>query len=120
MLLRPLANGSTPSGSIISGAQTPTLTISNTTAQDAGAYSCLVSNSCGSLASAAANLGVVCYSNCDGSATPPILNINDFTCFLNRYAAGDPYANCDGSTTPPVLNVNDVLCFLNGYATGCP
>jgi hypothetical protein len=32
----------------------------------------------------------VCYSNCDGSTIPPILNVNDFTCFLNRYAAGCP------------------------------
>jgi hypothetical protein len=29
-----------------------------------------------------------CYPNCDGSTTPPILNVLDFTCFLNRFAAG--------------------------------
>jgi hypothetical protein len=61
-----------------------------------------------------------CYANCDGSTTAPILNVNDFTCFLNKFAAGDSYANCDGSTTPPVLNVNDFTCFLNKYAAGCP
>jgi hypothetical protein len=61
-----------------------------------------------------------CYANCDGSTTPPVLNVNDFTCFLNRYAANDSYANCDGSTVPPVLNVNDFTCFLNRYAQGCP
>jgi hypothetical protein len=60
-----------------------------------------------------------CYANCDASTTPPILNINDFICFLNRFAAGDPYANCDGSTTPPVLNVLDFTCFLNRFAAGC-
>jgi hypothetical protein len=42
-----------------------------------------------------------CYANCDGSATPAVLDINDFVCFLDRFAAGDAYANCDGSTTPP-------------------
>jgi hypothetical protein len=31
----------------------------------------------------------VCYPNCDGSTNAPILNVNDFTCFLNKYAAGD-------------------------------
>jgi hypothetical protein len=61
-----------------------------------------------------------CYANCDGSTTPPVLNVNDFTCFLNLYAAGDSRANCDGSTTAPVLNVNDFTCFLNRYAAGCP
>ena len=35
-------------------------------------------------------------------------------------AAGDPYANCDGSTTPPILNVADFSCFLNAFAAGCP
>ncbi len=60
-----------------------------------------------------------CYPNCDNSTTPPILNVNDFVCFLNEFATGDPYANCDGSTTPPVLNVNDFVCFLNQFAAGC-
>ncbi len=60
-----------------------------------------------------------CYANCDCSATAPVLNVNDFTCFLNKFAAGDPYANCDNSTAPPVLNVNDFTCFLNRFAAGC-
>ena len=61
----------------------------------------------------------VCYPNCDNSTTPPILNVLDFSCFLNKFAAGDPYANCDNSTTPPVLNVLDFSCFLNKFAAGC-
>ncbi len=61
-----------------------------------------------------------CYPNCDGSTTSPVLNVNDFACFLNRYASGDTYANCDNSTTPPVLNVLDFACFLNSFAAGCP
>jgi hypothetical protein len=60
-----------------------------------------------------------CYANCDGSTIQPILNVLDFTCFLNRFAAGDTYANCDGSTTQPVLNVLDFGCFLNRFASGC-
>ena len=63
---------------------------------------------------------VACYANCDGSTTPPILNANDFVCFQNRFAAGDPGANCDLSTTQPVLNVNDFICFLTRYASACP
>jgi hypothetical protein len=60
-----------------------------------------------------------CYANCDGSTSVPVLNVNDFTCFLNAFAAGDTYANCDNSTSPPVLNVNDFTCFLNAFAAGC-
>jgi uncharacterized membrane protein len=29
-----------------------------------------------------------CYANCDGSTAQPILNVADFTCFLQRFAAG--------------------------------
>ncbi len=61
-----------------------------------------------------------CYPNCDGSTSAPALNVLDFACFLNHYAAGDSYANCDGSTTPPTLNVLDFACFQNLFAAGCP
>jgi serine protease AprX len=69
---------------------------------------------------ASLEVGIInCYANCDGSAVPPILNVADFTCFLAKFAAGDPYANCDGSTEPPVLNVADFACFLAEFAAGC-
>ena len=61
-----------------------------------------------------------CYANCDHSTTSPVLNVHDFACFLNRFAAGQPSANCDGSTTPPILNALDFACFLNRFAAGCP
>jgi hypothetical protein len=47
------------------------------------------------------------------------LNVLDFGCFLNAFAAGNTYANCDNSTTVPVLNVLDFGCFLNQFAAGC-
>jgi hypothetical protein len=64
-------------------------------------------------------LAPICYVNCDASTAAPILNVNDFACFLNRFAAGDTGANCDNSTTVPVLNVLDFSCFLNKFAVGC-
>jgi serine protease AprX len=68
----------------------------------------------------AGNPPPACYANCDGSVVVPILNVADFTCFLNRFAAGESYANCDQSTSPPELNVADFTCFLNQFAAGCP
>jgi len=62
----------------------------------------------------------VCHANCDSSTAAPILNVSDFVCFLNKYAAGDSYANCDSSTLPPILNVNDFVCFNTQFAVGCP
>jgi hypothetical protein len=60
-----------------------------------------------------------CYANCDHSTEVPVLNINDFGCFLNRFAAADTYANCDGSSIAPILNINDFTCFLNRFVSGC-
>jgi hypothetical protein len=60
-----------------------------------------------------------CYGNCDGSTAAPVLNVADFTCFLQEFAAGHGYANCDGSTAEPVLNVADFTCFLQRFAAGC-
>jgi hypothetical protein len=61
-----------------------------------------------------------CYGNCDGSTAAPALNVADFTCFLQKFATGDPYANCDGSSATPALNVADFTCFLQRFASGCP
>jgi hypothetical protein len=72
---------------------------------------------------------VPCYANCDRSTVQPILNVDDFTCFINEYAMAQSlppaqqlvhYANCDLSTVAPVLNVDDFTCFINAYALGCP
>jgi hypothetical protein len=60
-----------------------------------------------------------CYANCDNSTVAPILNVQDFSCFLNRFASGDSWANCDNSTIPPILNIGDFSCFLNAVAAGC-
>jgi hypothetical protein len=64
--------------------------------------------------------GAPCYANCDASTSAPVLNVQDFTCFLQQYAGASPYANCDASTTAPVLNVQDFTCFLQKFAAGCP
>jgi hypothetical protein len=70
-----------------------------------------------------------CYANCDNSTTDPILNVEDFICFVSKFADGQllpheeqitHYSNCDGSTTTPVLNVEDFLCFVAAFAAGCP
>ncbi len=61
-----------------------------------------------------------CYANCDGSQIAPVLNANDFQCFLTAFAAGSAYANCDNSSAQPTLNANDFSCFLNQFAAGCP
>ena len=78
---------------------------------EAGAYVVTLTGACFT--------GSSCYANCDNSTASPILNANDFQCFLNKYGAQDPFANCDGSTAAPILTANDFQCFLNAFANGC-
>jgi hypothetical protein len=58
-------------------------------AADAGCYD-VVLTGCGDTTtlSRPALPTVVCYPNCDASLVPPSLNVADFSCFLNRFAAG--------------------------------
>jgi hypothetical protein len=116
----PLADGVTASGSTISGSATAVLTIRGVREGDADLYDCVVSNACGSAASSAARLSVSCYANCDGSTTPPVLNVNDLVCFMTRYAAGDPWANCSTADTRRSPRASDFLCFLERFQAGCP
>jgi hypothetical protein len=60
--------------------------------------------------------GPACYVNCDGSTGAGFLNVNDFVCFSQRFAAGEPYADCNHDQ---VLNVNDFVCFQQAFAAGC-
>jgi hypothetical protein len=71
----------------------------------------------------------ICYANCDNSTTDPVLNVEDFICFISEFSAGltlppaqqiEHYANCDRSTAVPVLNVEDFICFINSFSIGCP
>ncbi len=61
--------------------------------------------------------GPACSADLNGDGA---LTVADINMFLNFFAARDPRANCDASTTVPVLNMLDFTCFLNAFATGCP
>ncbi len=61
-----------------------------------------------------------CYANCTGNTDAPLLTASDFTCFLNKFRAGDTYANCTGNTDAPLLTASDFTCFLQKFRAGCP
>jgi hypothetical protein len=65
------------------------------------------------------NVVLPCYANCDGSTSQPVLTASDFTCFLSRFRAGDPWADCDQSGGNPALTASDFTCFLNLFRDGC-
>ncbi len=61
-----------------------------------------------------------CYANCTGNTDAPLLSAADFTCFLQKFRAGDTYANCTGNTDAPLLSAADFTCFLQKFRAGCP
>ena len=115
--MRPVQDVLVQSGLNLEGA---TLTLSISIARDGRR----IAGSCGVGGYSAAwtatlPQGFGCYANCDTSMSGPVLSVADFTCFLQRFAAGDAYANCDQSTGAPALNVADFTCFLQRFAAGC-
>ena len=61
-----------------------------------------------------------CYADCDESTGRGVLDIFDFLCFGNAFAANDPYAcDCDLATGPGVCDIFDFLCFGNAFHGGC-
>ena len=81
---------------------------------DAGFYSVVVSNPCGQVESAEAELTVgPCQADLNGDCT---LDVFDFLEFVNLFNAGDPAADCDGDG---LIGLFDFLCFSNGFSAGC-
>jgi hypothetical protein len=67
-------------------------TVQKVDRQTGASLGTLILNAAGGLSSNICPLYVVgttpCYANCDNSTVPPILNVNDFQCFLNKFAVG--------------------------------
>jgi hypothetical protein len=62
-----------------------------------------------------------CYADCDQSTGIGTLDIYDFLCFSEDFAAGNLYAcDCDQATGFGVCDVLDFLCFGNSFYAGCP
>ncbi len=109
---RVLQDGPTPTGSLISGAATATLTIANVSQADALLYRVKVAESCRESGSLPVQLTVCAADlNCDG-----VIDFADYLEFLNLYDALDPRVdlNHDG-----VIDFGDYLEFLNHYDSGC-
>jgi hypothetical protein len=112
----------------ISGATTPSLSISPLGIADAGEYDCVITNPCGTTTSNAATLTIThCPSDLDnGSGTGTLdggVDINDLLYFINQFQSGALGADLDdgtGSGSPDGgVDVNDLLYFLDHFASGC-
>jgi hypothetical protein len=95
-----LSDGAQPGGSVVSGAATDTLSIAGVSPQDAGAYSVVVSDSCGAATSRGAALGVVPRCSADFDADGDVATDADieafFACLAGRCCLACGSADFDG------------------------
>jgi len=94
-----------------SGTTTPTLTLANAEAADAGAYECVVSNACGSDISDIAILR--CATDADRNG---FVNGDDFDFFVGAFISGEGSADIDGNG---FVNGDDFDRFEVAFETGC-
>lgn len=110
------AGGASVGGGVVSGAGTRTLTIVGAGLSDKGTYRCTVSNSCGSVVSAAAMVGPECPGDLNGDGG---VNSADLSVVLSSYglsvapgSAGD--VNADG-----VVDGKDLMVILSLFGGVC-
>ncbi|MBX3362343.1 MAG: hypothetical protein KF912_12180 [Phycisphaeraceae bacterium] len=121
----PLADGPTGTGSIISGATTPSVSISNFGDGDEGEYSCILFDTAAPAGVESALSYVracIANVNCDGE-----VDILDFLDFM------DAFGSCDGQPSPcagsggfdadlngdTIIDIIDFLDFMDAFGSGC-
>lgn len=108
----PLTDGVTPNGSVLSGTQTATLTISDVHGGDRGLYWCIAENSCGTTQSQSVELRVCLADyNCSGA-----VSVQDIFDFLRDWFGTDSHADVNGASG---VSVQDLFDFLEAYFGGC-
>ncbi len=77
-------------------------------------------NPAGGLETWWAEIRPFCYADCDRASTPkggePVLNVDDYICYLSPFVMDALYANCNNDAE---LDVNDFICFQTKFVLGC-
>src|SRR5207302_293497 len=90
----PLFDGPSPSGAVVVGSATSTLTFSAVHLADTGStFDCRVSNTCTTLTSSGASLTIICRADFNSSG---VVTMQDLFDFLRAWFASDPRADFDG------------------------
>ncbi len=115
--------GASPGGGTVTGASQDlasptdgspaTLLISGAQPSDAGEYTAVFLNGCGSVTSLPATLSVLCPSDFDASG---FVDRDDFDSFVGAYEAGDAASDFDGSGD---VDDDDYAAFVLAFEAGC-
>ncbi len=127
----PLINGASAIGTI-SGATSPTLTITASTPLASGNYQARLFNDCTPNGSASRTAAVLvspavpaCLADLAGGPNggpDGIVDGNDFVAFINAFGASDPLADIAGGPNggpDGIVDGNDFVAFINAFGAGC-
>jgi hypothetical protein len=109
---QPLVDGLSPSGARVYGSREARLRIEVLHQNDAGIYTCSITNACGQLQSAPASLRV-CSADLNTDNT---VSFEDFLLFFNLFDQSQSNADLNGDTQ---VDLFDFLLFFNSFDRGC-
>lgn len=107
-----ISDGVTIAGSTISGAQSPSLSVSHPAPADGGRYRVRVSSGCGTVTTPPATL-TVCISDFDCSG---FVDFDDFNAFISAFEAGTDNADVDGTG---FVDFDDFNFYVQYFESGC-
>lgn len=108
----PMTDGVRPDGSVVSGAKTASMTISNMSASELGGYRFATASTCGSAVSQPVSARVCAADvNCDQT-----VDLGDFFQFLNDF--DQTLAGAD-ITRDGEVDLGDFFAFLNAFDQSC-
>jgi hypothetical protein len=118
-----ISDGPTGYGSMISGANTATLTIINAQPGDEADYQCVIANACGSDAPAFTTLGLTNNACCPGDivGNGGDVNIDDLIAVVTGWGPCPSLpANCVGDVNSNgLVNIDDLVVVITGWGA-CP
>ena len=114
-----ISNGTTANGTVVAGADTATLSLTNTSILDSGRYSVVVSNSCGNTTSTGVLL-TVGSSACPGDTTGDgLINFADLNAVLSVFGQSVPPGTSGDVTGDGLVNFADLNTVLSRFGAGC-
>jgi hypothetical protein len=107
----------------------PTLVLNPVQLADAGSYTCVLTNPCGTATSAAASLTVtncacsvadIAGGGATGQSPDGIVDGSDYIAFINSFSTGDVALDPLADVVPDgIIDGNDFIAFINAFAAGC-
>jgi uncharacterized membrane protein len=129
-IFAPVNSGPLPSGASASGANSPSLTLTNFQPGDDGQYYCRVTGDCGPVLSSTVTLtAIACCGLSDVAGPGQVigpdgqLTADDIIVFIGWFFAGNPLADIASAGQLPVpdgqFTADDIILFINRFFAGC-